>query len=384
MSPFDDYKTHLFPNHPADKITTLSCGHVIPKENLLGWVLASIKPTPSGNAGAVQQQEGFEFSFQRRNDPAMIKQLGLVLLNLCTVVPDGVVAFFPSYAYLDQVVEAWQKGESSGAAGQQQQQLSIWDRLAAKKAVFREERGVDTDALLQAYADAILAPGTSNPSSTRIGAAAGSGPRKPGGALLLSVVGGKLSEGINFADRLGRCVVVVGLPYPNAHSPEWKARLEYVETAELERMEKTQALLADGGGTEDASSTMGNARDPSHGQDEKRQQTTQSITGSGTTSAGPLAQPARNPQARAKARQAAQSFYENACMRAVNQSIGRAIRHRADYAAVVLIDRRYALPRVRDKLPGWIRAGMVEGSESKGLAGLMGGLSGFFKGRNTV
>jgi Rad3-related DNA helicase len=39
------------------------------------------------------------------------------------------------------------------------------------------------------------------------------------------------------------------------------------------------------------------------------------------------------------------------CMKTVNQCIGRAIRHVHDHAAVVLLDGRYAQPRVRALLP---------------------------------
>ncbi|TIC06905.1 DNA repair helicase [Wallemia mellicola] len=45
----------------------------------------------------------------------------------------------------------------------------------------------------------------------------------------------------------------------------------------------------------------------------------------------------------------------NQCMRAVNQSIGRAIRHQNDWAGLILIDKRFATSQIQNKLPGWIK-----------------------------
>jgi Rad3-related DNA helicase len=54
-----------------------------------------------------------------------------------------------------------------------------------------------------------------------------------------------------------------------------------------------------------------------------------------------------------------QAYYHNLCMRAVNQSVGRAIRHANDYAAVVLADSRYRSDqRVWGGLPGWLKKGV--------------------------
>ena len=151
------------------------------------------------------------------------------------------------------------------------------------------------------------------------GAGAGAGPRKPSataavgaggsttgpsGALLFSVVGGKMSEGINFSDDLARCVVVVGLPYPNAQDPELMERMKY-----LDRRAAAAAAAANSAGS--------------------------IATTTSTLTAG-------------------REYYENVTMRAVNQAIGRSIRHAADYASIVLLDGRYTGARVKSKLPGWI------------------------------
>jgi chromosome transmission fidelity protein 1 len=90
---------------------------------------------------------------------------------------------------------------------------------------------------------------------------------KPG-ALLLAVVGAKLSEGLNFTDDLARGVLVVGIPFPNSKSIELQERMKYVSHS----LPKTEG-----------------GRDP------------------------------------------AADLYENMAMNAVNQSIGRAIRHGGDW-----------------------------------------------------
>ena len=57
---------------------------------------------------------------------------------------------------------------------------------------------------------------------------------------------------------------------------------------------------------------------------------------------------------------AGNEYYENLCMKAVNQSIGRSIRHINDYAAIVLMDSRYQQRRIIDKLPDWIKKNLKQ------------------------
>lgn len=381
MSPFDDYTAHLFPSLAPEKITTLSCGHVIPPENLCVWTLASLKPKGNNNnsssgvgVGGVGATD-FEFSFQKRGDKAMIRELGIAILNICAAVPDGVVVFFPSYGYLDEVVGVWggnDKSTSNGdssAGNAQSQGATIWQKLQARKAVFRETKGGSSDEVLEQYSRAIVGGGGPD-NDAAIGAGTKTAKTKTttttttNGALLLSVVGGKMSEGINFSDRLGRCVVIVGLPYPNINSADWKARIEYIESTTVKRLLEPSP-----------------APPPPAAPSSNLQEDPNNNTNVSSTSKPPPPRIPTPAEAQAQAKQASRAFYENACMRAVNQSIGRAVRHRGDYAAIVLLDRRFAADRVRGKLPGWIRAGLVPESERGGLGQMMGRLSGFFRGK---
>lgn len=91
--------------------------------------------------------------------------------------------------------------------------------------------------------------------------------------MLFCVIGGRLSEGINFSENLARTVIVCGLPFANLHSVEIQEKMKY-----FDRAENTDLTF------------RGN------------------------------------------------DYYENLCMKTLNQAIGRAIRHINDYATIILVD----------------------------------------------
>ncbi|KAJ2108983.1 DEAD H (Asp-Glu-Ala-Asp His) box helicase 11 [Coemansia sp. S142-1] len=132
-----------------------------------------------------------------QNYLAVATKLWLALAAPCQVIPGSVVAFFPSYALLDRMYRNW-----TAAA-------DIAYRIAKRRPVFVES-STSLGDVLEFY-------------SAHINTA------RLTGALLLSIVGGRLSESINFSDNLGCVVVMVGVPFPSLASPEFAERLVYYE-----------------------------------------------------------------------------------------------------------------------------------------------------------
>lgn len=228
----------LFQGRPPELMKMYTCGHIVSKNRLMALAV------PSGPSGKV-----FDFRHHSRNQHDLMLELGMSIINICKVTPGGIVVFFPSFSYCDQVYSTWQR-------------QGILSKIEHEKTVYKEPRSAnDVDGILSKYiSDIEKAKGTKH------------------GAIILAVVGAKLAEGINFGDDMGRCVVMVGLPYPNPTDPELQARMKFIDKMNLET--------------------------PS------------------------------------KKKQSSKEYYTNLCMKAVNQCIGRAIRHKNDYAAILLLDQR--------------------------------------------
>ena len=109
-------------------------------------------------------------------------------------------------------------------------------------------------------------------------------------SILFGVMGGKLSEGINFKNELCRLLIIVGMPFSNINSLEIKEKMKYYD--KLYNQKKS------------------------------------SINGN--------------------------EYYENICMKTINQTIGRCIRNYYDYSSIILIDNRFSYMKYYNKLPNWV------------------------------
>lgn len=188
-----------------------------------------------------------------------IEELGRLLCNLVAIVPEGIVVFFSSFDYEGRVYDAW---KASG----------VLSKISKKKIVYREPKSSnDVEHVLKKYKETIASCDTIL-KDTGVN-----------GAVLLAVVGGKISEGINLSDGMGRCILMVGLPYP---SPD------------IELIERVQHIEG-----------LGQAI-PQRCNKPFRNS---SIDGHKAESGFDFLR---------RCRQRGKEYYENLCMKAVNQSIG--------------------------------------------------------------
>eukprot|EP00052_Salpingoeca_macrocollata_P017671 m.144308 g.144308 ORF g.144308 m.144308 type:complete len:768 (-) comp20461_c0_seq1:24-2327(-) len=133
--------------------------------------------------------------YEARNDTSVICAYGHLLAELAAAVPDGMVCFFVSYEYMEVMVETWHN-------------QNIIDRITKHKLIFIETQdALESSIALDNYRKAC---------------------ENGRGAMLLSVARGKVSEGIDFDHHLGRCVVMLGIPYVYTQSRILRARLEYL------------------------------------------------------------------------------------------------------------------------------------------------------------
>lgn len=140
-------------------------------------------------------QVAISSKFETREDSAVIRNYGQLLVETAKTVPDGVVCFFTSYLYLESVVAAWYD-------------QGIVDTLLRYKLLFIETQdSAETSYALMNYVKACECGR---------------------GAVLLAVARGKVSEGVDFDHHLGRAVLMFGIPYVYTQSKILKARLDYL------------------------------------------------------------------------------------------------------------------------------------------------------------
>ncbi|XP_055844021.1 regulator of telomere elongation helicase 1 homolog [Episyrphus balteatus] len=135
------------------------------------------------------------------------------------------------------------------------------------------------------------------------------------GAIFMAVCRGKVSEGLDFADTNGRAVIITGLPFPPLKDPRVILKKRYLD----ENRTKENELL------------NGNA------------------------------------------------WYSLEATRAVNQAIGRVIRHRNDYGAILLCDSRFNQPGQISQLSAWIREHLKGSQQHQSFGPVIGELSRFFR-----
>ena len=128
--------------------------------------------------GRGNDQVSISSRYETRDDIAVVRNYGLLVVEMASVVPDGIVCFFTSYLYMESIVSNWYD-------------QGIIEQILKYKLLFIETQdSLETSMALQNYYKAC---------------------DNGRGAVLFAVARGKVSEGIDFNHHLGRCIIMIGI-----------------------------------------------------------------------------------------------------------------------------------------------------------------------------
>lgn len=170
MTPESDLIDALF---PSMSVAFHSFPHVISNDRFIVNILTH---GPCGRE--------IDLRMANRHDDSTWREVAMAVNNLMRITPRGMCVFFASFSLLEAALESWHR---------------IGFKFNEGKQMFVEERNKPIEDLLRAYS-------------------------KCANGLLLAVIGGRLSEGVNLNDDLCRTLVIVGVPYLNKHDLKTKLR----------------------------------------------------------------------------------------------------------------------------------------------------------------
>ena len=213
-----------------------------------------------------------DLSYSNRGNLEMISFIGESILDICEIIPEGVLVFFPSYAVMNNYCDIWER--------------EVFFKIKCFKKIFIEVKGSENNRLIRNYEIS-----------------------HKSGAIFFAVCNGKLSEGVDFTDSMARCSIVVGIPFSNCKDLKLIAKRDFLN------INKTDSY--DG-----------------------------------------------------------QEWYKNKALRATNQAIGRVIRHKNDYGAIIFFDRRFDYQGNKKYISSWVNKDLRQCENYKVF---LNNLSSFFK-----
>ncbi|CAF0915962.1 unnamed protein product [Rotaria sp. Silwood1] len=247
----------------------MECNHVIDLDRTFITALSHGRNPNVKLRATYQNTDKFEFQ----------DECGFVVLDVCQRVPYGVLCFVPSYRFLNAIINRWM---TSG----------LWQKLNEYKSVFFEEKNsANFQNTINRFREANGTLKIVKPVSAVAKSVNEMFKRKPTsaetsttnsqyfnskGGLLLAVCRGRASEGIDFSDNNARCVITLGIPYPNVQDEEVCFKRNY--------------------------------------NNEQNRRMPQIMNGS--------------------------DWYDSQGYRALNQALGRCIRHKNDWGALFIVEER--------------------------------------------